>query len=148
MVVVLVSSSICVFSNQSYNCVGGRIAILCRFRHKFGGHYRAAPGRGRSHGTAGSVYREESSRAPQYDEVKYNPETGLNESRPSFLYVKFDAENLETPWYSLLIEGLSERFEFDEMELTNDANLELYHPTNLDKIVAVVHEFVGDRTGR
>ncbi|EGD80128.1 hypothetical protein PTSG_13036 [Salpingoeca rosetta] len=127
---------------------GGRIGIHCHFAHKFGGHYRAAPGEGDTYGTAGSVYREETNRGPQYADIKYSKEGDVIAIEPGFIYVKFDAEDHLVPWYSLMIEGNSTVFEFDELELTRHANLELFHPSHLENITAVVHEFVGDNTGR
>jgi hypothetical protein len=54
---------------------GGRISVLIRFKHKFAGKYKAYGGLGKSVAAAGTVYAEETSRGPQYADMKYDKST-------------------------------------------------------------------------
>ena len=63
-------------------------------------------------------------------------------------YVHIDNEGRNVPVPSIIMQEDEYEYEFDEMELTGEARLWFYHPTDADVVTVVVHRFIGDRTGR
>ena len=74
---------------------GGRIGIHVDFKNKYGGKYRSVGGHGNSKanaGGAGTLYKYESRRGPQYRELKYNPEGNFTGFKPEHAKLKIDNE--------------------------------------------------------
>ena len=142
---------------------GGRIGVLCKGAHKFGGHYRSAGGWGEDtefavgfglanevvsgYGAAGTLYKEETARGPQYAEVKHADDDDLREVVAGHTFLKVDNENHLTPWFTMVQENLTETYHFDEVELLHYANVEFYHPNGADEVHITIDEFKGDQTG-
>lgn len=129
---------------------GGRIGIHARYHYKFAGRLRAFGGHGTStnYGAAGTVYKEETERGPQYAELKYNPDTNVTSVVGEHRYLFVDNNDQHVPWvFTMLMEGESNNYELDEVHITRHANIRLYHPLNSSNVTVVVHKFIGDRTG-
>ena len=135
-------------SGQGGGGAGGRIAIHIRFKHKFSGIYEAYGGSGGEYGAAGTVYVEETARGPQYADVKYNKDTNSTNTVSTHRFIMVDNWDRKTPFSSSLVEYSSEYYEFDEMFLTRQANLQIDHPLNSPNVTVVAHHFIGDGTGR
>ena len=135
-------------TGQGGGGAGGRVAIHIRFKHKFAGIYEAYGGSGGVYGAAGTVYVEETARGPQYADIKYNKETNKTEDVSTHRFMMIDNWNRKTTFSTSLVEYSSEYYEFDEMFLTRDSNLQVDHPPNSHNVTVVVHRFIGDGTGR
>ncbi|XP_070533134.1 uncharacterized protein [Ptychodera flava] len=132
---------------------GGRVGIHCRWHYTYGGRFRDRGGSGSgnynlSHGAAaGSVYVEENTRPLQYRIAKYLKELNTTFLDVDHKYVHIDNEGQKVPVASMIMEDNTVDYEFDEMELTGAARLLLYHPHG-EQVTAVVHRFIGDKTGQ
>ena len=127
---------------------GGRVAIHVRFRHKYAGVYKAYGGLGKSNAAAGTVYVEENARGPQYAELKYDSSTNRTYTVANHRYLEVDNNNRKSEWSSMLLENQFTYYEFNEVLLTKDANLQVYHPPASTNITVIVHRFLGDGSGR
>ena len=72
-------------------------------------------------GAAGTVYKYESRRGPQYRELKYNPEANLTSFKPEHAKVKVDNENNDVATPTVIMENQTVFYEFDEMQLEGRA---------------------------
>lgn len=126
---------------------GGRVAVHVRFKHKFAGLYRMYGGKGGSYGAAGTAYVEETARGPQYADIKYDKTTNTTYTVATHRYVEIDNDNHKSSSYSMLLENDYIYYEFDEMYLTRQANLQVEHPPTSPNVTVVIHRFLGDRTG-
>lgn len=136
---------------------GGRIAMHIRFANKFSGDLIVFGGSGSNglpSGAAGTVYVEETNRGPQYADVKYvNNVTYVTATHRRLEINNNDLDfylyrNHGVPWlYSVLNEGDSDHYEFDEAMLSGHSNMLLDYPTGKDSVTVVIHKFLGDRTG-
>ena len=98
-------------------------------------------------GAAGTVYKYESRRGPQYRELKYNPSGNFSGFKPQHSKVKVDNEknNVNTP--TVIMENKTVFYEFDEMEVGGHSTVTFYHPTGAKNVSVVAHEITGDKTG-
>lgn len=129
---------------------GGRIAVHVEFNNKYGGTYRAAGGQGDSKsftGGAGTVYKYESSRGPQYREIKYNPNGNFTGFKPEHSKLKIDNERRDSYWPAVVIENETLFYEFDEMQVQGMSHVTFYHPTGARNVTVVAHEVSGDKSG-
>ena len=127
---------------------GGRVGIHCRWRYRYGGKFTDHGGKtGRYGGPAGTVYKEENFRPLEYRHRKYMKETNTTMLAVDHTYVHIDNDGLLVPGATVLMEENTTYYEFDEMELTGNSRLVLYHPGNVN-VTAVVHKFIGDKSGQ
>lgn len=68
-------------------------------------------------GAAGTVYKYESRRGPQYRELKYNPNGNFSYFKPQHSKVKVDNEDINVPIQSVIMEENTVFYEFDEMQV-------------------------------
>ncbi|KAK3755992.1 hypothetical protein QZH41_003345 [Actinostola sp. cb2023] len=127
---------------------GGRIAVHVRFKHKFAGTYKVYGGLGKSVAAAGTVYVEETSRGPQYADLKYDKSTNKTIVTATHRYLEVDNANRKTIWNTMLLEREHVFYELDELFLTRHANLQVRHPPGASNVTVIVHRFLGDGTGR
>ena len=135
-------------TGRGSGAAGGRIAVHVRFKHKFAGLYRIYGGSGASYGAAGTAYVEETARGPQYADIKYDKKTYTTYTVATHRYVEIDNDNRKTKSYSMLLESDHSYYEFDEVYLTRQANLQVRHPPKSPNVTVVVHRLLGDKTGR
>lgn len=129
---------------------GGRIGVHVDFKNKYGGVFRAVGGTANSNqlnGGAGTVYKYESSRGPQYREIKYNPQGNLTDFKPEHSKLKIDNEGNSTDFPATVMENQTVFYEFDEMQVEGNAHVVFYHPTGARNVTVVAHEVTGDKTG-
>lgn len=127
---------------------GGRAAIHCRWRYIYGGKFTDHGGQGSKYGgSAGTIYKEENFRPLEYRHVKYNKEKNTTLLAVDHTYVHVDNDGYNVAAATMLMANETLYYEFDEMELTGYSRLLLYHPGN-DTVQAVVHRFVGDKSGQ
>ena len=129
---------------------GGRIGIHVDFANKYGGTFRAVGGQGNTKaraGGAGTVYKYESQRGPQYREIKYNPEGNFTGFEPEHSKVKVDNEGRETESPAVIMENDTLFYEFDEMQVEGRSHVVFYHPRGALNVTVVAHEVTGDKTG-
>ena len=72
-------------------------------------------------GAAGTVYKYESRRGPQYRELKYSPEANLTSFKPEHAKVKVDNENNDVATPTVIMENQTVFYEFDEMQVEGRA---------------------------
>ena len=72
-------------------------------------------------GAAGTVYKYESRRGPQYRELKYYPESNLTSFKPEHAKVKVDNENNDVATPTVIMENQTVFYEFDEMQVEGRA---------------------------
>lgn len=127
---------------------GGRIAILCRWRYKYRGKLTDHGGQGSKYGgAAGTIYIEENNRPLQYRDLKYSKRLNKTIMTVNHRYIHIDNAGFDVEGATVIMEEGSSYYEFDEMELTGYSRLLLYKPDN-QNITAVVHKFIGDKTGQ
>lgn len=127
---------------------GGRVGIHCRWRYRYGGKFTDHGGKsGKYGGPAGTVYKEENFRPLEYRHRKYMKETNTTMLAVDHTYVHIDNDGLLVPGATVLMEENTTYYEFDEMELTGNSRLVVYHPGNVN-VTAVVHKFIGDKSGQ
>lgn len=127
---------------------GGRAAIHCRWRYTYGGRFIDYGGQGSKYGgPAGTVYKEENLRPLEYRHVKYSKIKNTTLLAVDHTYVHVDNNGFNVPSATMLMAENTTYYEFDEMELTGFSRLLLYHPGK-DKVQAVVHRFIGDKSGQ
>lgn len=68
-------------------------------------------------GAAGTVYKYESKRGPQYRELKYNPNGNFSYFKPQHSKVKVDNEHLNVAIPTVIMEKDTVYYEFDEMQV-------------------------------
>lgn len=68
-------------------------------------------------GAAGTVYKYESRRGPQYRELKYNPNGNFSYFKAQHSKVKIDNENINVVIHSVIMEDETVFYEFDEMQV-------------------------------
>ena len=127
---------------------GGRIAVHVRFRHKYAGVYKAYGGLGKSNAAAGTVYVEENFRGPQYAKLKYDKNANKTFTIANHRYLEVDNDNRKSDWNSMILEKKFLLYEFDELFLTRDANLQVKYPPGNTNVTVIVHRFLGDGSGR
>ena len=71
-------------------------------------------------GAAGTVYKFESRRGPQYRELKYNPDTNITSFKPEHAKVKVDNENNNVATPTVIMENQTVFYEFDEMQVEGE----------------------------
>lgn len=69
-------------------------------------------------GAAGTVYKYESRRGPQYRELKYNPNGNFSYFKPQHSKVKVDNEQINVATPSIIMEEDTIFYEFDEMQVS------------------------------
>ena len=119
---------------------GGRIGIHVDFKNKYGGTYRAVGGSGNSKalvGGAGTVYKYESKRGPQYREIKYNPDGNFTDFKPEHSKVKIDNEGRDSNSPAVIMEKESLFYEFDEMQVAGKSHVVFYHPIGTRNVTVV-----------
>ena len=94
-----------------------RVLLLGKFR-SVGGIVTGDSGNA---GAAGTVYKYESRRGPQYRELKYNPEANLTSFKPEHAKVKVDNENNDVATPTVIMENQTVFYEFDEMQVEGRA---------------------------
>ena len=132
---------------------GGRIGIHVDFKNKYGGTYRAIGGQEKSItsktliGGAGTVYKYESSRGPQYREIKYKSDGNFTNFKPEHSKLKIDNEGRESNSPAVVMENETLFYEFDEMQVEGKSHVVFYHPVGAKNVTVVAHEVTGDKTG-
>lgn len=125
---------------------GGRIGVHLRHQNNYGGLYTTEGGQGylRSSpttaepldGSAGTMYKYESRRGPQYRELKYRVDNTTS-FKPQHSMLKVDAGSRVgfsgsaglTALPTMVMEDNSEFYEFDEIQLHGVVSVLFYHPT-------------------
>ena len=128
----------------------GRIGIHVDFKNKYGGKFSAVGGLGNTvaqTGGAGTVYKYDSRRGPQYREIKYNPEGNITGFKPEHSKVKVDNEGRRTNSPAVIMENRTLFYEFDEMQVEGQSHVVFYHPKGAWNVTAVAHEVTGDKSG-
>lgn len=77
-------------------------------------------GHANSVGAAGTVYKYESRRGPQYRELKYNPDANLTSFKPEHAKVKVDNEDRNVATPTVIMENQTVFYEFDEMQIEGE----------------------------
>lgn len=117
----------------------------------FPGKFRSAGGNVSGYpanaGAAGTVYKYESRRGPQYRDLKYNPDANLTSFKPEHSKVKVDNENNNVATPTVIMENQTVFYEFDEMQVEGHSTVILYHPETARNVTVIVHEVTGDKTG-
>ena len=129
---------------------GGRIGIHVDFKNKYGGTYRAVGGQANSKtllGGAGTLYKYESSRGPQYRELKYNPDGNFTDFKPEHSKLKIDNEGKDSDSPAVVMENKTLFYEFDEIQVEGKSHVVFYHPLEARNVTVVAHEVTGDKTG-
>lgn len=131
---------------------GGRIAIHCRWRYKYGGRIKDKGGQSSYGGVnlgaaAGTGYKEENYRPLEYRIRKYLKKTNETILQVDHTYLHVDNEGYDVPGATVLMEENTVVYEFDELELTGYSRLVVYHPEN-KSVNVTVHKFIGDKTGQ
>lgn len=129
---------------------GGRIGIHVDFKNKYGGTYRAVGGQADSKtlvGGAGTVYKYESRRGPQYREIKYNPDGNFTDFKPEHSKLTINNERTDTDHPAVVMENETLFYEFDEMQVEGKSHVVFYHPIGAQNVTVVAHEVTGDKTG-
>ena len=131
---------------------GGRIAIHCRWRYKYGGLFKNRGGQTNVSGVilggaAGTAYKEENFRPLEYRIKKYIKKTNVTLLSVDHKYLHVDNEGFNVPGATVLMEEGTNVYEFDELELTGYSRLVVYHPQN-QSVNVTVHKFIGDKTGQ
>ena len=100
-----------------------------------------------SSGAAGTVYKYESRRGPQYRELKYNSNRNISDFKPehSKIVGHNDKNIVDIP--TVIMENKTIFYEFDEMEVGGHATVTFYHPREARNVSVVAHEINGDKTG-
>ncbi|XP_078490836.1 uncharacterized protein LOC144746997 isoform X2 [Ciona intestinalis] len=145
---------------------GGRVGMHVRHQNNYGGLYTTEGGVGMYgttaspvhlpvDGSAGTIYKYESRRGPQYRELKYNTTVDEANYKPDHTFLKIDAGsrrgfNTDAEVSSLptmIMEEGTIDYEFDEIQLHGTVNLLFYHPRNNSTVSAIAHELTGDKQG-
>ena len=129
---------------------GGRIGIHVDFANKYGGTFRAVGGKADTKvraGGAGTVYKYESDRGPQYRELKYDPDGNFTGFKPEHSKVKVDNEGRKTDSPAVIMENRTLFYEFDEMQIEGRSHVVFYHPQKARNMTVIAHEVTGDKTG-
>lgn len=95
---------------------GVKIVVLL-FSGKFHSVGGSVSGYSNNAGAAGTVYKYESRRGPQYRELKYNPDANLTSFKPEHSKVKVDNENNNVATPTVIMENQTVFYEFDEMQV-------------------------------
>lgn len=98
-------------------------------------------------GAAGTVYKYESRRGPQYRELKYNPDANLTTFKPEHAKVKVDNENNNVATPTVIMENQTVFYEFDEIQVEGHSTVTFYHPEKARNVTVIAHEVTGDKTG-
>lgn len=130
---------------------GGRIGIHVDFKNKYGGTYKAVGGGGANSktllGGAGTLYKYESNRGPQYREIKYNPDGNFTGFKPEHAKLKIDNEGKDSYSPAVVMETKTLFYEFDEIQVEGKSHVVFYHPLGARNVTVVAHEVTGDKTG-
>ena len=116
----------------------------------FAGKFRAVGGGGGDSlaaGAAGTVYKYESRRGPQYRELKYNPDGNFTYFKPEHSKLKVDNENHDVATATVTMENRTVFYEFDEVQVEGNARVAFYHPDGEKNVTVMAHEVTGDKTG-
>lgn len=97
----------------------------------------------------GTTYLTESNRPVEYRFKKYDPVLNVTLVSADFTYMHTDNDGRNSPCYTEIREDGRWSYELDELELTASARLRimLVNETDASEIKAVIHKFIGDRTG-
>ena len=127
-----------------------------RFSGKFRSVGGSVSGYSNNAGAAGTVYKYESRRGPQYRELKYNPDANLTSFKPQHAKVKVDNENNNVATPTVIMENQTVFYEFDEMQVEGmisqilfkcylgNAKLLFLVTQSICQLIKVVHKFGGD----
>ena len=133
---------------------GGRIAAHIGFKNDYGGYYKAHGGnRGLStsstscDGGPGTIYKYESSRGPQYRELKYNPRLNVTTVNPEHSKLTVDNADLLTQNPAMIMEHDTIYYEFDEIQVEGHSYVHFYHPQNTENVTVIIHELTGNKKG-
>ena len=131
---------------------GGRIAVHIDSTNLFGGQYLAHGGVSGNNvaqnaGGPGTIYKYESTRGPQYRELKYNPRLGQTIIEPEHRKITVENGNLQTTNPAVLMEENSDYYEFEEIQVEGYSYVHFYHPANAAIVEVLVHELTGNRQG-
>lgn len=139
-------------SGTGYGGSGGRIAAHIESTNLYAGQYLAHGGVSgdsvaQNAGGPGTIYKYESSRGPQYRELKYNPRLGQTIIEPEHRKITVENGNLQTTNPAVLMEENSDYYEFEEMQVEGYSYVHFYHPANAAVVQVTVHELTGNRKG-
>ena len=93
------------------------MSFYWRFSGKFRSVGGSVSGYQNNAGAAGTVYKYESRRGPQYRDLKYNPDANLTSFKPEHAKVKVDNENNNVAIPTVIMENQTVFYEFDEMQV-------------------------------
>lgn len=133
---------------------GGRIAVHCRWRFQYGGLFENHGGI--AHGTwssshagaAGTTYLEENMRELEYRHKKYDPVLNTTFLAVDHTHIHADNARASSPAPTMLMDPGRFLYEIDELELLGTARLLIYHANITQRVVVIVHTFIGDKTGQ
>ncbi|PIK55148.1 Tenascin-X [Apostichopus japonicus] len=135
---------------------GGRIGIHIDHQNDFGGRYSSVGGLAGSshsnsfygHGAAGTVYKFESRRGPQYRDLKYNdPARNLTTIKPEHSKLKVDNGPIDVDHPVMVMEENIVFYEFDEVQVEGYSYVHFYHPADAHNVTVVIHELTGNKKG-
>ena len=126
---------------------GGRVGIHCRWRYRYGGKLTDHGGHSEVGAPAGTIYIEENFRPLQYRHVKYLKKSNTTILAVDHTYLHVDNKGYDVSGATMLMEENTTEYEFDEMELTGQSRLLVYHPPN-STVNVTVHRFIGDKSGQ
>lgn len=140
--------------NQGGGGSGGRIAVYCEFRYQYGGRFDNYGGMGgATHrnihaGGAGTSYKEENLRPPQYAEVKYDKTLNMTYVESDHNYLHSDNNYLSSPAPTMVMDGDRQNFELEEMDLSGTSRLLIFQLPENKRVDVIAHTFIGDKTGQ
>ncbi|XP_019646039.1 PREDICTED: uncharacterized protein LOC109486623 [Branchiostoma belcheri] len=133
---------------------GGRIGIHIRHQNNYGGKFTAQGGSGGNanvdevgDGAAGTVYKYESRRGPQYRELKYNPNLNVTVFKPDHSKLKIDNGEKDVDHPAMVMEVNTTFYEFDEIQVEGYSYVHFYHPEEAVNVTVVAHELTGNKKG-
>ena len=131
---------------------GGRIAVHIEANNTYGGVYVASGGAGGAtcrepdcSGGPGTVYKYESSRGPQYRELKYDSTQNRTIMLPEHTKLTVDNGALVTSNPGVVLGSL--RYEFDEVQVEGYSYVHFEGRTPGDAVRVVIHELTGNKRG-
>ena len=145
---------ITVNGGQAANCggggAGGRIAVHARHRIDYGGKFRSVGGSSNTyHGGPGTVYTYQSSRGPQYREIKYNSNLNMTDYKPQHSKFMVNNEGKSTGSYGMIMDQDKQQslYDVDELFVAGKAHVQFYHPYGARNLSVYAREITGDKTG-
>lgn len=134
---------------------GGRIAIEITYQNKYGGNYNLQGGAAGSSsqasvytGAAGTAYKFESSRGPQYRELKYNPMLNRTMVEPSHFMIVVNNSDHETTQPTVVTNGTDQvLYEYDEFQIEGYSYVQIHQPNENVVLRALIKELTGNKKG-